>query len=146
MLNIQARLYGTLRRNTEREQKLDSFLKNFSYRLWPYKESKLLLYVGLLALLDYTSTFNVLELSGRDDVYEAGMMANWALNTGGFLGLFLFDVVAIGVIIGLAFIFRARYKKAGLEGFGRAAFLFMLVPYFLVIIGVVVNNVLLAFL
>jgi hypothetical protein len=134
------------RKNIERERNLDRPIHAFSRVLWPYPESKLVFYISILAVLDFVSTFAALELSGNNQVYESGFLAKWALQTGGFPVLFLVDVVSICSLICLAFSARALYMKSGFNGFGRAAFVLMLMPYFVVIMGVVTHNVLLSFL
>jgi hypothetical protein len=135
-----------LRKNIERERRLDHPLETISLVIWPYPESKLVFYVSLLAFLDYTSTFVALRLSGNSQIYEAGLLAKWALQTGGFSKLFLVDVVCIGTLICMAYIVRSIYSKMGFIGFSRAAFIFLLIPYFVFIMGVVVNNILVTFL
>ena len=134
------------RTRIEREQSLERPIEAFSRVLWPYPESKLVFYVSLLAILDYVSTFTALEFSGNSHISEVGLLAKWALQTAGFPGLLIVDVVSIGTLICLAIGVRYLYTKLGFNGFGRAAFIFLLIPYFIVIMGVVVNNVLLAFL
>lgn len=129
----------------EKERNLERPIESFSRVLWPYAESKLVLYVGLLAILDYLSTFAVLELSNNSRVSEAGLLAKWALQSGGFFGLLIMDLVCVSIIIGLAIGVRAFYKRLGFNGFGRAAFIFLLVPYFVLIMAVVVNNTILTF-
>jgi hypothetical protein len=140
------RFEDRLRKNTERERHLDRPLETISLILWPYSETRLVFYVILFAVLDFLSTFNALELSNDGHVYEVGVMAKWALQRGGFSRLFLVDFIAIFTLIYLANRARSIYNKLGLEGFGRAAFIFVLVPYFVFIFGVVVNNSLVVFL
>jgi hypothetical protein len=132
-------------KSIEKERNLERPIEAFSRVLWPYAESKLVLYVGLLAILDYLSTFAVLELSNNSRVSEAGLLAKWALQSGGFFGLLIMDLICVGIIIGLAIGVRAFYKRLGFNGFGRAAFIFLLVPYFVLIMAVVVNNTILTF-
>jgi len=52
-------------------------------------------FVGLLAMLDYGSTFAFLRFSGNSDVYESSLMASWALERNGFKGLLLADLLAV---------------------------------------------------
>lgn len=134
-----------VRKDIERERRLERPVEGFSRALWPYPESKLIFYVGLLAVLDYVSTFAALELSGNSQVSEVGLLAKWALQTGGFARLLLVDVVSTGTLICLAVGARYLYKKVGFNGFGRAAFVCVLIPYFVFIMAVVANNVLLTF-
>ena len=135
-----------LRKGIERERKLERPLEKASRFLWPWDESKLILFICLLAVLDYVSTFAALELSTNNQISEAGLLAKWALETGGFLGLFLVDAGAIGTLLLLAIGIRALYRKIGFPGFGRTGFVFLLIPYSVIIMGIVINNVLLTFL
>jgi hypothetical protein len=96
--------------------------------------------------LDYLSTFAALELSGNSQVSEVGLLAKWALQTGGFPRLLLADSIAIGTLICMAIIIKSLITKLGFNGFGRAAFVFLLIPYFVYIWAVVVNNILVTFL
>jgi len=91
-----------VRRSVERERTLERPLEAFSRLLWPWHDSKLMLFVCLLAVLDYVSTYAALELSGSNQVYEAGLLARWALQTGGFPKLLLVDTASIGMLIFLA--------------------------------------------
>ncbi|HEX9897436.1 MAG TPA: hypothetical protein VGA85_07270 [Dehalococcoidales bacterium] len=134
------------RENIERERSLDRPLEAISRVLWPYPESKLIFYVSLLAVLDYLSTFIALELSGKGQLSEVGLLANWALETGGFPRLLFVDAAVIFSLICVAINAKSIYTRLGLRGFARAAFAFLLVPYFVFIMGAVVNNVLVAFL
>jgi hypothetical protein len=129
----------------EKEKALDRPLDNFSRRLWPWREWKLTIFVAGLAMLDFISTYAALELSGNPYITEAGKLASWALDIGGFLGLFIIDCVALVGMILLAYGTRCLYMKYGFPGFGRAAFVFMLTPYAVIIIAVVLNNVVLTF-
>ena len=135
-----------VRASIERERGLDGSLETISLVLWPYSETRLAFYVVLMAFLDYVSTFAALDLSGNTQVYEAGLVAKWALQAGGFPRLFLADAVMIGTLVCLAVGFRLLYTKLGFRGFGRAAFVLLLTPYFVFITGVVVHNVLVSFL
>jgi uncharacterized membrane protein (DUF485 family) len=135
-----------IRRSIDRERSLERSFERFSRLLWPWQEYKLVLFVSLLAVLDYVSTFAALELSGNNQVIEAGLLAGWALRTGGFLKLFLVDTVCIGSLILLAMGARLLYSKIGFLGFGRTAFVFLLIPYSVIIMAVVINNILVTFL
>jgi hypothetical protein len=130
----------------ERERRLDRPLDIISRILWPYPELKLVFYISLLAVLDYLSTFIALELSGNSQVSEVGLLANWALQTGGVLRLLIVDAIVICTLIFLAISARSIYMRLGLSGFGRAAFVFLLAPYFVFIMGVIINNVVVVFL
>jgi hypothetical protein len=62
----------------------------------------LVLFVSLLAILDFSSTYAALRLSGNAQVVEAGLIAKWALGFNGFPGLFAVDIFSIAVLIFLA--------------------------------------------
>jgi hypothetical protein len=145
MQNIFDSMKERARKSVETERKLEGPFEKASRFLWPWAESKLILFVCILAAMDYVSTFAALELSGNDQVVEAGLLAKWALDTGGFPFLFLVDAISIGVFILLATGIRALYRKWGHPGFGRTGFVFMLIPYAVIIMGIVINNVLLTF-
>ena len=134
-----------LRKSLERERKLDRPLEAISRRLWPWPESKLVTYVGLAALMDFLSTYAFLTFGRHGHVAEAGLLARWALHTGGFLGLFLVDAICIGILILLAVGLRSLYSRLGFNGYGRTAMVFLLTPYFVIIMAVVYNNILLSF-
>jgi hypothetical protein len=134
-----------LKRGAERERNFDLPLGKFSKRLWPWQEWKLALFVAGLAMLDFISTYAALKLSGNPYIAEAGKLAKWALDVGGFPVLFVIDCAALAGIILLAYGIRYAYTKHGYPGFGRAGFVFMLTPYAVIIIAVVLNNVVLTF-
>lgn len=146
MYKIFESMQNRVKKGVERERKFDRPLEKISRFLWPWKESKLIWFVCILAVLDYVSTFTALELSESDRVIEAGLMAGWALDTGGFLLLFVVDAIAIGVLVLAAVGIKALYRKWGHPGFGRAGFVLLLVPYAVIIMGIVINNVLVTFL
>ena len=134
-----------LKRANDRDKKLERPFEKISRVMWPWQESKLILLVVLLAILDYISTFTALRLSPTHQVSEVGLLAKWALNAGGFLGLFLVDTGIIGAFILLAIGMRALYYRLGFPGFARAAFIFIFVPYAVIIVPVIINNVFLTF-
>jgi hypothetical protein len=135
----------SLKRSAERERRLERPLESLSRSLWPWSESRLLCLVILLGAMDYASTYAFLNYS-KSHPFEGGLLAGWALRTGGFLRLFLVDAASIAGIILLAIGVRYLYTRMGFRGFGRAAFVFSLFPYIMVALAVVYNNVLLAFL
>jgi hypothetical protein len=145
MHNLFDRVRDRIQKDIERERGLDHPVGKISLLLWPYPESKLIFYISLLAALDFISTFIALNLNYSGQVFEVGLLAKWALQNGGFSGLLLTDIVCIGTLICLAIGVKYLYRKLGFNGFGRAAFVLLLIPYFLFIIGVVVNNVLVTF-
>jgi len=99
-----------------------------------------------MATLDYASTYNALKLSVSNNVAEVGPIARWALKTAGFPYLFLIDMTVIAVLLLLAMGVRSFYVRLGFPGFARTAFVFLLTPYAVIILAIVFNNVLVAFL
>ena len=124
----------------------ERYIEAVSRFLWPWKESLLLALVGFLALLDYVSTYAALELSTNKYLFEGGSLANWALKMGGFTGLFLFDIVAITILLLTALTIRSLHYKFGFKGYGRTAFVLMLVPYVVIAMAAICNNIVLTFL
>jgi len=114
--------------------------------LWPWRESWLLLLIGLLAVLDYISTYTLLKLSGEMAIYEGGALASRALQIDGFRGLFLMDITAVSALSLAAVTARFLYTKFGFKGFGRTAFVILLVPYAAVAAAAIMNNLLMLFL
>jgi hypothetical protein len=145
MQSIFKNVKGQFAKSINRERAFDPFIGRLSRILWPWKESRLLILAYFLAMLDYTSTYAVLELSGNKYVQEGGQFASWALQKGGFAGLFLFDVVALTILLIIAVGIRFLYSKINFNGFGRAGFVIVLVPYVVITIAVVFNNVFLTF-
>jgi hypothetical protein len=138
------RLRQRLEKGREKERKLERPIEAFSRVLWPFPESRLILFVSLMATLDYASTFLALELSGNPGISEMGLIAKGVLDNGGFPLLLLVDALFVAALVGLAFGIQYLYKRMGYSGFGRAAFVFLLVPYFAFTIVVVANNLVLA--
>lgn len=134
-----------VRKAVERDRRVEKYVERVSRLLWPWTERQLLFFVGAVAALDYASTYAVLELSGKRYLNEGGALASWALEKGGFGGLFLVDLAAVFAISIAALILRSLLFKAGFKGFSRAAFVFLLVPYGLMAIVAVFNNLVLAF-
>ena len=134
-----------LKRANERDKKLERPIERVAMAIWPWRESKLLLLVACLAVMDYVSTFMALRLSANHQISELGLLANWALTSGGFIKLFLVDASAIGLLIVLALGVRALYNRFGFPGFARTAFIFIFVPYTVIIVPVIINNVFLTF-
>jgi hypothetical protein len=134
-----------LQQSIARERAFDKPLEALSRRIWPWRDYKLALFVGLLAILDFVSTYAALIFSGNPRIIEGGLLAGWALDWGGFPGLFLVDCAALGVMIALANAAKYLYRRSGFPGFGRAAYVFLLTPYAVIIIAVVLNNIVLTF-
>ena len=137
---------GTLRRSLEIEKGLEKHAVRLSKWLWPWHETKLIFVIGCLAMLDFASTYAFLRLSPNIDVYESGPLAAWALQSAGFIGLFFFDVLAVGIISALALTVRYIVTRVGFAGYGRAAFVLMLTPYVIVTMAVIFNNIVITFL
>ena len=137
---------GILKKSHELDQSSEQYVEAVSRSLWPWRESLLLAVVGLLAALDYVSTYAALELSGNNYLYEGGLLASWALRTGGFTGLFLADIAAVSTLLLAALTIRFLHSKFGFNGFGRTAFVAMLVPYVVITMAAILNNVVLTFL
>jgi len=124
----------------ERDKKLERPIEKLSRLIWPWQESKLILLVALLAVADYASTFMALKLSANHQVSELGLLANRTLTSGGFAQLLMVDAAAL-LVIGV----RALYNRFGFPGFARSAFIFIFVPYTLIIVPVIINNIFLNF-
>lgn len=135
-----------VRKSLERDRSSERYVEAVSRSLWPWRESRLLALVLLLAVLDYVSTYAALELSGRMDVYEGGPLASWALRMGGFTRLFWVDMAAVSVLLLAALAFRFLHSKFGFKGFGRTAFVVVLVPYIVITMAAIFNNIVLTFL
>lgn len=135
-----------VRKSLERDRSSERYVEAVSRSLWPWRESWLLVLVLLLAVLDYVSTYAALELSGKMDVYEGGLLANWALRMGGFTRLFWVDMAAVSVLLLAALAFRFLHSKFGFKGFGRTAFVVVLVPYIVITMAAIFNNIVLTFL
>ena len=82
---------------------------------------------------------------GKAYVYEGGPLASWALQIGGFTSLFLVDMVAASALLLTAITVRFLYSRFGFKGYGRTAFVVVLVPYAVVTMAVIFNNVALTF-
>ena len=134
------------KKSLERDRASERYVEVVSKCLWPWRESWLLLLVGLLAVLDYISTYTLLELSGKMAIYEGGALASWALQIDGFRGLFLMNITAVSTLSLAAVTTRFLYAKFGFKGFGRTAFVVLLVPYAVVAVAAIINNLLMLFL
>ena len=123
---------------------MEGRLRVLSRFLWPWDDQWLVPLVALLASSDLISTYVLLELSGKDHVYESGLLASWALRRGGFNGLYIMDAVAVGLLCVIPFSARVFYGRIGLAGYARAAYVAVLVPCALASAAAVVNNLTLA--
>jgi hypothetical protein len=137
---------GRLRKAAERDRRAERYMETASRFLWRWREPWLLAFVYFVALLDYASTYAILALSGKSYLNEAGSLARWALDKGGFAGLFLADLAAVFAISLAAITLRLILFRFGFRGFGRAAFVFLLIPYAVVALVAVINNLVLAYL
>ncbi len=144
--SVRAWMRNRLRKAIERDRRAERYVEAASRFLWRWSLPWLVAFAGLVALLDYASTYAVLELSGKRYLNEGGPLASWALEKGGFGGLFLADLAAITAITVLAVILRFLFSRFGFRGFARAAFVFLLVPYTVMALVAVVNNMVLAYL
>jgi hypothetical protein len=135
-----------MRKAVERDRRAERYMETASRFLWRWREPWLLVFVAFVALLDYASTYAILALSGKSYLNEAGSLASWALDKGGFAGLFLADMAAVLAISLVAITLRFVLFRFGFRGFGRAAFVFLLVPYAVVAMVAVINNLILAYL
>ena len=135
-----------LRKAKERDRRAERYMEAASRFLWRWQESWLLALVAFVALLDYASTYAVLRLSGKSYLNEAGSLARWALDKGGFAGLSLADLAAVFAISLAAITLRFILFRSGFRGLGRAAFVFLLLPYAVVAMAAVINNLVLTYL
>jgi hypothetical protein len=133
------------RKAVERDRRAEASIEAISRSLWRWRERRLALLVGVMALLDFATTSMALQLSGKTYVYEGGLLAGWALRVGGLGWLFLIDMAAVAALALTAFAARAFCLRFGFDGFGRAAFVALLVPYVVVAAAAVVNNLILTF-
>ena len=134
---------GLAKSSLKRAQSIERHVATLSRFIWPWQDSWLLPLVALLAALDLVSTYTLLELSGKTHVYESGPPARWALQLGGFNGLYIMNAVAVGFLCVIATSARLFYTKFGLNGFARTAYVSVLVPYAIAAFAAVVNNFLL---
>ena len=143
--NLRRAMQSAAEKSRETDRGFDSPVGKLSRFLWPYHERWLLAVVGGLCALDYASTYAALELSRKPNVQEAGPLAGWALKTGGFPFLLLVDVLAAGALSLIAVAARYLYGRAGLTGYGRAAFVFALAAYVVRTAIAVVGNLVVGF-
>jgi hypothetical protein len=132
-----------LNKAREIDKGLGRYAERLSRFIWPWRELWLLAVAGSLSILDFLSTYALLGLSGKVDVYESGRLAVWALDKGGFFLLLLVDVVVVGALSLAALVVRYVYTRNGFRDYGRAAFVFLLMPYVFVAAFAIVNNTIL---
>jgi hypothetical protein len=128
-------------RNRQRDRGFDRHAGKISRFVWPLREVWLPATVAFLCIMDFTSTYVNLALIRNPHVFERGPLAGWALRTGGFPFLLLIDLVAAATMSAVAIAVRYGYARSGLHGYGRAAFVFVLLPYAITTTVVVINNV-----
>jgi hypothetical protein len=138
--NFYDSLKNRFQRNLERTREIERPVEVFANKLWPWSTSRLILLIGILAVLDYLSTYAFLN-SGNKQVVEGGLLAGWALYTGGYLKLLLVDFLAVGSLIAIALGLRSLYTKLGFQELGRTALIFLLTPYLVTVMAVVFNNI-----
>ena len=141
MLDVLQRRRAALRGSVERSRRLEDRMKQVSKAIWPWRMSWLFPLVALLAALDLISTYVLLELSGKTDVYEGGLLARRALQLGGWNALYIMNAGAVGFLSLVAVSARFFYGRFGLQGFARTAYVSVLVPYAVASSAAVVNNV-----
>jgi len=132
-----------LHKTREIDRGLGRYVERFSRYLWPWREKWLVLLVGTLVVLDFSSTYLLLVLSKKDNFYESGLLAAWALDRGGFAFLLLIDIVAAVFLSLAAFTVRYLYNKQGFYNYGRTAFVFLLFPYIAFTVLAIANNIIL---
>ena len=145
MLDVLHRRRAALLGSLERSRSLEDRMKQVSRAIWPWQMSWLFPLVALLAALDLISTYALLELSGKTDVYEGGLLAKRALRLGGWNGLYIMNAGAVGFLSIVAVSARFFYGRFGLQGFARTAYVSVLVPYAVAASAAVVNNVVMTF-
>ncbi|MDO8751808.1 MAG: hypothetical protein Q7K03_11825 [Dehalococcoidia bacterium] len=143
MYNIIHRTRERIRKSVLRDLRREPVVERFSLRVWPWREAWLTRCVALLAVLDFLSTYALLELSHKRYVYESGPMARSALETGGFQALLVADFLAVGILCLLAVGARIAYSRFGYHGYARAAYVATLLPYVAVASFATVNNLVL---
>ena len=110
-----------VRRSLGWSRAMERRLEVVSRAIWPWHHAWLVPLVALLAALDLLSTYAFLELSGKPDVYESGQLAAWALQRGGFNGLYIMNAIAVGFLCLVAVGAHRYYSRLGLRVFARTA-------------------------
>ena len=131
-----------VRKAVERDRRAEGRVEAISRLLWPWREKWLIALISLLALMDFTTTSVALTLTGKGYI-EGGLIAGWALRVGGLGWLFVVDIGAVGGLSLADLIARFTCAKFGFKGYGRAAFVVLLVPYAVVAAAAAVNNLVL---
>lgn len=129
-----------VRKSVQRDRRFEPWMDRLSRRLWPWRDSWLMVAVPVIALLDYLSTYALLGLSNKPYAYERGPLAHWALEVDGFRGLLALDILGVVVLCLLAVTVRFAYARFGYGGYGRAAYVLLLLPYAVAASLATVNN------
>ena len=145
MRSFKEILHRKFKDGKEYERSLDPRIEAISRRIWPWKENKLLVFTITLIILDYCSTYAFLNLSGNSNLYEGNPIARWALERGGFPRLLAFDLTAAFILIVIAVSIRHFYTRIGYKGYGRLSFVLMLIPYIVITLAAIFNNIALTF-
>ena len=102
MLNPLGMIKAKAKKSLERDRAMERRMNVLSRFLWPWDDAWLVPLVVLLAASDLISTYILLEVSGKANVYESGLLANWALSRDGFNGLYIMNAVAVGLLCVIA--------------------------------------------
>ncbi len=129
-----------VKKSVQRDRRFEPWMDRMSHRLWPWREAWLVVAVSVAALLDYLSTYALLGLSNKPYAYERGPLAHWALEADGFRGLLALDILGVVVLCLLAVVVRSAYARFGYRGYGRAAYVLLLMPYAAAASLATVNN------
>ena len=143
MESVLQRVKQSVKRSFERDRRVEPYAEAVSRRLWPWREQRLLAVVVVLVILDFISTYAFLQSTGIAYTNESGLLAGWALRMGGFGLLFLGDMGAVLALSLVAMAARSIYLRIGFKGLARAAFVLLLVPYAVMAVAAVINNVVL---
>ena len=135
-----------IRKSLERDKAFEERLRVIARKVWPWKDRWLSLLLVIIALLDFGSTYLLLEFSGNVFASEGGLLARWALRLGGMRWLLLMDILAAGVLVSVALTLRYLFSRKGYTGYGRTFFIVLQLPYVLVTAAAIINNVLLTYL
>jgi len=126
-----------------KKQAWDDNLLRFSWVLWPRGLWLLWFVVFGSTALDYISTVYALKFSPYQ-LFEANSLARFALHLGGFGGLAVWNVLKIGIYVGLASAIRAVSAREKRPGLGRFTSILLLFYYSLFSLAATVNNLLLS--
>ena len=134
---------GQIPERAAKRRAWDEKLLRFSYLLWPRGLGLLWFVVVGSTALDYFSTIYALEFSPHD-LFEANSLARAALDLGGYVGLAAWNVLKIGLYIGLAMAIRGVSARENRPGLGRFAGILLLFYYSLFSLAACVNNLIIS--